>query len=130
MALNGAKKQAAELLARAAAAKLTMKAGWLTTRKAAGKICARACFTADTLVQTRFGPRPIAEVVVGDEVWAWDEHSEAAGWKPVMEVFRSQAEEVAEILFANDPYPLVPDPCALALRRAGGLDRRRRPATR
>ena len=110
VALRGAKKQAAELMARAAATKLAFKAGWLAARKTAAKICARACFTAETLVQTHSGPRPIAEVAVGDEVWAWDEAGEQAGWKPVTDVFRTQATEVVELHFAaeTDALRLTP----------------------
>jgi hypothetical protein len=101
-----AKKKAAQLIAKAAAAKAAFKAGILASRKTAAKLCARACFAAGTPVLTRAGWRAIEQVAVGDEVWAWDEHSQQMDWKPVLELYRSQAEEVTELHFAGEPAPL------------------------
>ncbi|TSC23068.1 polymorphic toxin-type HINT domain-containing protein [Corallococcus sp. Z5C101001] len=45
------------------------------------------CFVAGTVVLTAEGMRPIEEVTVGDQVWAWDEESQAPGWHPVTRTF-------------------------------------------
>ncbi|UOQ74806.1 DNA/RNA non-specific endonuclease [Hymenobacter cellulosilyticus] len=52
--------------------------------------------------------RNIEDIRVGDLVWdwAWDEATQAMDWKSVTEVFRTQAEEIAELHFADEPAPL------------------------
>ena len=51
----------------------------------------QVCFTADTLVITSTGSKPIADIQVGDLVQAWDEASDQLGWEPVVHHFVRQA---------------------------------------
>ncbi|MCB2409399.1 DNA/RNA non-specific endonuclease [Hymenobacter lucidus] len=115
-----AKKKAAQLMAKAAATKAAFKAGVLATRKKAAKLCARACFAADTPVLTRAGLRPIVNIGIGDEVWAWDEATQAMDWKPVTEVFRTEAEEITELHLADEPAPLRVTPAHWLYAEARG----------
>ncbi|MFT3768115.1 MAG: RHS repeat-associated core domain-containing protein [Minicystis sp.] len=47
----------------------------------------RSCFAADTLVLTRDGDKPISEVQVGDEVWAFDPKAGTWDWQRVTRTF-------------------------------------------
>lgn len=55
----------------------------------AGEVVAEAmkitagCFTGDTEVATREGPRPISEVTVGQEVWSFDSETQSWRWMTV-----------------------------------------------
>ena len=57
---------------------------------------------------------------MGEEVWAWDEHGEQAGWKPVTEVFATEAPEVAELHFADAGAPLRLTPAHWLYAEPGG----------
>ncbi|WP_052732876.1 DNA/RNA non-specific endonuclease [Hymenobacter terrenus] len=109
VAVGMARKEAAHWMARSAALHGGLRKAIAVARKRAGKLCVRACFAADTPVHTRSGPRPISQVVPGDEVWAWDEATHQSAWKPVTEVFRSDATEIAELdLGTGAPLRLTP----------------------
>ncbi|QAT81659.1 hypothetical protein EJ065_0044 [Corallococcus coralloides] len=55
------------------------------------------CFVAGTMVLTAQGMRPIEEVTVGDQVWAWDENTRAPGWHTVMRAFIKPHREVLSL---------------------------------
>jgi DNA/RNA non-specific endonuclease/Pretoxin HINT domain/Domain of unknown function (DUF4280) len=109
VAVGLARKEAATWIARSAALHAGFREGIVAARKLSVKLCVRACFAADTPVCTRSGPRPIAELAVGDEVWAWDEATGQRAWKAVLEVVRTEAAEVAELDFGGAaPLRLTP----------------------
>jgi hypothetical protein len=119
VAVGAARKEAAQWAARSLALHAGFKEGILMARRLITKRCVRACFAADTPVHTRQGPCPIAQIAVGDEVWAWDEQTGQAGWQPVMEVFRSEATEIAELDFGG-PLPLRLTPAHWLYAEPGG----------
>ncbi len=47
-------------------------------------------FTADTLVRTENGLKPISEVKVGDKVLSYDERTETTSYQPVMAVIQGE----------------------------------------
>jgi hypothetical protein len=55
------------------------------------------CFVAGTQVLTAEGMRPIEEVAVGDQVWAWDENTGAPGWHTVKRAFIRPQKEVLRL---------------------------------
>lgn len=55
------------------------------------------CFTADTLIYTKYGYRPIKEIQAGDEVYSKDIHSGEVGLKKVTEICRTQAHTIYHI---------------------------------
>jgi RHS repeat-associated protein len=47
----------------------------------------KGCFTAETLVHTETGARPIETIAVGDRVWAFDEKTGQIALQPVKQLF-------------------------------------------
>jgi hypothetical protein len=109
VAVGMARKEAAHWMARSAALHASFREGIVATRKFSAKFCVRACFAGETPVRTRTGSQPIAQLVPGDEVWAWEEATGECTWKPILEVYRSDADEMAELDFgAAVPLRLTP----------------------
>jgi hypothetical protein len=108
VALNAARKEAAALITRSAALHAGFKEAVLAARQLGSKLCVRACFAADTPVLTRSGTRPIAALAPGEEVWAWEQATGQEDWKPVLEVFQTTAEEIAELDFGGPLLRLTP----------------------
>jgi hypothetical protein len=63
-------------------------------RKAVGKFCS---FQAGTLVHTKDGLKPIEAIRVGDLVWAKDEETGEAAWKPVLALFKSKNKPILDL---------------------------------
>jgi RHS repeat-associated protein len=57
----------------------------------------RVCFVAGTLVETREGKKPIEEIKVGDEVLSYNEQTAKVEYKPVVQTFTHQADEVLNV---------------------------------
>ena len=119
VALGLARKEAAHWMTRSLALHAGFKETIELARKLVTKSCVRACFAADTPVCTRTGPRTIAQIVVGDEVWAWDEQTGQSDWQPVTEVFRSETLEMTELDFGW-PQPLRLTPTHWLYTEPGG----------
>jgi len=47
-------------------------------------------FTADTLVHTENGLKPISEIKVGDKVLSYDERTETTSYQPVMDIIQGE----------------------------------------
>ena len=58
------------------------------------------CFVAGTLVQTKDGTKPIEEIDVGDQVWAWDKETGEVALKPVLETYINETDELIHV-FVN-----------------------------
>lgn len=57
------------------------------------------CFIAGTLVMTSIGSKPIEEIQVGDEVWAYDEETGEKSLKKVVNLFRNTTKKWIHLLF-------------------------------
>ncbi len=57
------------------------------------------CFIAGTLVMTSIGSKPIEEIQVGDEVWAYDEETGEKALKKVVNLFRNTTKKWIHLLF-------------------------------
>ena len=84
VALKGAEKQLASLVAKSGAIKDGVKAGLRYFGENGLRKCVTACFAAGTSIAMEHGLKPIEEVAVGDEVWAWDENTGKLGLKRVL----------------------------------------------
>ncbi len=71
----------------------------LNREKANGKaVCVNGkCFTADTLVLTKSGLRPIKEICKGDDIYSRNEETGETGFQKVKEVFVTEAHTIYHI---------------------------------
>ncbi|MFD2288251.1 DUF4280 domain-containing protein [Pedobacter petrophilus] len=69
---------------------------------ATGKVCVFACFPAGTKVHAASGQRNIEDIVVGDEVWAWDEESGAIALKAVTATMQREVDATVEITLEGE----------------------------
>lgn len=69
---------------------------------ATAKVCVFACFPAGTIVHTSTGNQAIETIKEGDEVWSWDEESEAIALKPVTGVTRREVDATVEIALETE----------------------------
>ncbi len=65
------------------------------------------CFIAGTLVLCKDEDgnechKPIEEIEVGDQVWAYDEETGESDWKPVVRLFRNETKEWYHIIVAGE----------------------------
>jgi hypothetical protein len=70
--------------------------------KATAKVCVFACFTAGTPVHTSKGTKNIEDVVVGDEVWAFDEDTNAIALKKVTATMQREVDATVEIALESE----------------------------
>ena len=66
------------------------------------------CFVAGTLVQTEDGSKPIEEIEVGDQVWAWDEETGEIALKPVLETYVNETDELIHIIVNGEEIVSTP----------------------
>ena len=71
----------------------------LNREKTSGKaVCVNGkCFTADTLVLTKSGLRPIKEICKGDDIYSRNEETGETGFQKVKEVFVTEAHTIYHI---------------------------------
>ena len=97
-ALEAGAKQTAEMLSKASLKRLT-----------GGRLCVFACFPAGTQVATKDGLKNIEDIRMGDEVWAYDEHTGEIGLKPVTNSFERQANILVKIEIAGETITATPE---------------------
>src|SRR5690606_646229 len=59
------------------------------------------CFAERTPVHTGEGLKPIEEVEVGDEVWAWDEETGKVSLRRVVRLFETPNQPIVEVTIAH-----------------------------
>ena len=82
--LKGAKKKVASVIANSSAIKNGVKAGFKYFGENGFRKCVTACFVAGTPIAMEHGLKPIEEIVIGDEVWAWSENTGKLALKRVL----------------------------------------------
>jgi hypothetical protein len=51
-----------------------------------------ACFPAGTLIQTEYGTKPIEDIAIGDNVWAYDEDTNITALQPVVDIMQQESD--------------------------------------
>ncbi|TGE07771.1 polymorphic toxin-type HINT domain-containing protein [Hymenobacter fodinae] len=125
VAAGMAKKQMAELAAKAVALKGGLKALKPFGKKVA-KECVTACFPAGTLVAIEGDYCNIEDIRVGDMVWAWEQDQQNLALKPVISVSQHEAHALVEVHVGDEVIRATPEhPFLLSTREwklAGQLE--------
>jgi RHS repeat-associated protein len=80
-----------------------------------GQKLSKSCnsFTGDTLVSTEYGLKPIAEIVIGDKVWAYNEETDDKSLQEVVHLIQREGDKEiiditlmsGEVIQATDGHP-------------------------
>jgi hypothetical protein len=108
VAAGMAKKQMAELAAKAVALKGGLKALKPFGKKVA-KECVTACFPAGTLVAIEGDYCNIEDIRVGDMVWAWEQDQQNLALKPVISISQHEAHALVEVHVGDEVIRATPE---------------------
>lgn len=109
VALNGAKKKVASLVAKSSAVKNGVKAGLKYFGENGLRKCVTACFAAGTPIAMEHGLKPIEEIVIGDEVWAWDEGTSKLALKRVLRIKQQLADATVTLRIGAEYIITTPE---------------------
>lgn len=107
---NAAKKQGSKLLAKTAGLgkKLSKLSSDFATK--IPTVCfTTACFPAGTPIAVQGGFKNIEDIVVGDQVWAWDEQTDTLGLKPVLATMEKESDALIELGFGKERFKATPE---------------------
>jgi hypothetical protein len=107
---NAAKKQGAKLLAKTAGLgkKLAKLSSEFVTK--IPTVCfTTACFPAGTPIAVQGGFKNIEDIVVGDQVWSWDEQTDTLGLKPVLATMEKESDALIELGFGKERFRATPE---------------------
>jgi hypothetical protein len=108
VAAGMAKKQMAELAAKAVALKSGLKALKPFGKKAV-KECVTACFAAGTPVAVADDYCNIEDIRVGDFVWAWEPEQQNLALKPVISISQHEAHALVEVHVGDEVIHTTPE---------------------
>ncbi|GAB3635496.1 hypothetical protein GCM10027422_10860 [Hymenobacter arcticus] len=108
-ALRGGEKKLAAVVARSSALKTGVKAGLKYFGENGLRKCVTACFVAGTPIAMEHGLKPIEEVSIGDEVWAWDEQSGRLALKRVLRTKQQVADATIRLRVGAEYITTTPE---------------------
>jgi hypothetical protein len=112
-ALEGLTKKAiAAIAAKEAAVALIKNTGKMAAEfsvKRLGVCIAKACFVAGTPVATKDGLKNIEDLVSGDEVWAYNEHTGETALKPILNAFEREADVILKLIIDDEEIETTPE---------------------
>jgi hypothetical protein len=98
--LKAVSKEALQQMGKAALKKLSKEALKKSIDDVAKKLlktCVFACFPAGTLIQTEFGTKPIEDIIIGDNVWAYDEDTGTTALQPVVDIMQKESDHTISL---------------------------------
>jgi hypothetical protein len=109
VALKGAEKKLAAVAAKSSSVKAGVKAGLKYFGENGLRKCVTACFVAGTPIAMEHGLKPIEDVAIGDEVWAWDEHSGRLALKRVLRTKHQVADATIRLRVGAEYITTTPE---------------------